>query len=935
MNLFPKFRRKPKTGYLLEVIEAPANTVVRKSRVKGGFSYGKKLLAGLALAAIAVTGLGTAAYATTAAPEKANAFDLFNVNSWFCDTLDTPGAYLGGTSETLSSAWYGEIKSSPINNGLNITITSSDSVNPYVNGKGEPKSGARWTALEQYGYYNPGFESWRGSLWEADKHGKDDGTWPFAGSGGYGALDKYGDLVGVKDGDKSRLYETNGLACLDLGGASQAGFGNFIFSLTKISVAVAAEVYGVAFNMDSTNESSPLYGMAQGIETMITGGDNPESGLKSVLYLDWLILLIVVATFSLIWIGLIKRSSLQAGQAAIWMIASSIAGMIFLTNPLMIPSVIDKVVGDVSASVTSAILPTENDGTNLCKVDGNDGDASIRQVKCAVWYSTIYSPWVKGQFGVNEYDLARYASSTKGSLTGDALEAVNSTSWMYEDGYKSSRASVEESNVVNWEGEPEGAGFEVVKDQASANVNSASRGIFSKANIKFGGAAYDGTVNWAIYQLDRQATWGAANAERGLDYSEIAFNQLVVNKNDQWKTASDAIGSAFMSLMGAAGPVIVLATLSLTMIGYQLSMLFLIAFSPMIFLVGVAPGWGRSIAMRWLELIVGLLVKRIVLVFFLVLFVKLYMLVIRSDIDWWVQAVLAGVLSIVALTQRDKITGIFNDVINFGGRKDIDGGGTIAQKGKEASSKTLKGAVAVGGFVAGKTVANRQAKKAALKKAELAAQAKDTVAEKRAGGPSKKTSPNGEPQTETPTGRGTGGERGSRRSGEPTTPDTPQPTGGRRANRETAALTSANRSKRAQRQLDRRNTAQSARTASFNNDLKNIQDKKKNIENEKKAMDTRFKQGEIKKRDYIKGRKKVNEARAELRDSEKDLKKRYSKDTSKHEKFIKKETTKETKFTEKHKAKNERHMNKEKQKNSDRDRKAFEAKQKSQQKRYQ
>jgi hypothetical protein len=682
MKKFNFLTKKPKSNYVLEVVDTTTPKTVKRSKVRGGFSHGKKAISAFILGAIMVVGTAGGAMAVNMAPEKADAalFDSLNPAYYVCSTKDTPGAYLGGTSDSLKSSFKRETHDSPVGNGLNVTINSQQDENEFVDGNGRPKAGQRWTALEQYGYYAPSFETWQGALYE-DKY---DGAWPFYGTGGSGNTTSYGQLVAITDASQSPMFSNDLWECLNVDGSMNAGFGNFVFGITKLGVAIASESYGIASTMDITSESSPLNGLATGVTDMITGGDNPSQGLKQLLFLDWLIGVIFIATIGLIYVGLVKKSSMQAGQGAVWMIGATIAGFMFLSNPLLVPGMVDRVVGDFSSAVTKAIIPSDSNSTNLCKVDATGSAASVRQVKCSIWYSTIYTPWVQGQFGVDEYDMSRVGNDTS-ALGANEKQAIASASWMYNDGYKATRAGAT-STVGNWDAgkKVEGDGYADAVDAnpGSANTSANSRGILNKADIKFGDRAYDGNVNWAIYMLDRQNDW---EKNTGVDYSEIALNQLAVNNNTQWAKASDAIGSSMMSILAAAGPVTILLALSLTMIGYQISMLFLIAFSPLLFLAGVAPGWGRRIAMRWFELVVGLLIKRVILTIFLVLFIRLYMLVVQADIDWWVQALIALVLSMVAMSQRDKITNIFSSAINFGGDKRLDAGGQVGQQLKRGT----------------------------------------------------------------------------------------------------------------------------------------------------------------------------------------------------------------------------------------------------------
>ena len=717
-----KTKQTPKpSSYLLEVVSVEPKKRVQQGKTRGGFSIIKNIFVALLLGMFFITGTGTAALAGTTNQETANAVDLFNPGTWICPYKDNPGAYLDGISGTIEHGLNDSTRDPANGAGFNITIQSSNTNNPYSNEDRRPKSGAQWTALEQYGYFAPSFENWKGLLYE-DIY--DESVWPFVGTGG-GGNSSFGDTVAVNNGARSLLLNSGAGSCIgdSFGTGFSVGFANGLFSVTKFMTMLAGETYGIAMNMDITNETSPLHGLAVGIEELIVGSpDNPDSGLKNLLYLDWLVGIIFVATFWLIWVGIVRRSFLAAGQAIFWMLGASVGGIILLTNPLMVPAFIDDVASNVSASVSSAIIPANSSSSDICNVPsgGDAGDSSIRQVKCSLWYMTVYTPWVKGQFGVNEYDLASDSSTT---------------GWMYRDNYTSSRPGAE-SNASPWNaGDLQGEGFKEVEDPTNASNMNSSRGVLSKANIRFGDYSYQGEVNWAIYMLDRQNNW---ETNRGLDYSEIAFNQLVVNENDIWKGAGDGVGSAMMSLFSAMGPTVLMLFMSLTLIGLQLSMLFLIALSPLFFLVGVAPGWGRRIAMRWLELVVGILAKRIILTIFLILFLQIYFLIVRSDIDWWIQSIIVLVLSIVAFTHRDKVTGIFNDAINFGGDKRFDDGRRSLQSSKqqviEKGDKAIRNTGRVVSWVGSRGGAKNAAQKAATAGAAGAgAGAAATAAAKKAG----------------------------------------------------------------------------------------------------------------------------------------------------------------------------------------------------------
>jgi len=668
MTILSRTQTQERNNYILEIVDdVRLARTIKKSRIKGGYSRARKIVAVFVMAfIIGVSALSGFMATSTNVSSGANAdFSIFNANSWGCVLQDDPKAYLGGTNSIIDSAWKKTVGNGPAGDLLNVAPTPD---------------GKAGTALEKYGYFAPTYTTWQGM----NVNGTSNTTVQFIGTGGTG--DGYGSVVNIDNPTRSNFFSQSAGDCWNVGGSVNVGVANAIASLPKFMVAVSGEAYDYSSTITLTDKASPLYSIGQGVQTIILGS-NGKPGLKDILFLDFLTPIVIVAAIGLIWTGLIKRSSLQAAQGALWMVGAAIAGILFLLAPLKIASVVDDIAMKINASVSSAVINNDS-STNLCSIPGDDtkNNQAVRQIKCSIWYSSIYVPWVSGQFGVDQNVVA-------GTEANPTAKQLAQQKMMTTDPNTAQGKSEAAPNGTTPDGK---ADKDTVHVSPSATKAGNTRGVFANFNPTFGTQKAPSSVkNWAFYQMDRQSNYPKNN---GLDYSEVAYNQLVINDNGVWKNADGAIGASFLTLLGAIGPSIVLLTLSFALIGYQLTMLILITFSPIFFLAGVAPGWGRRIAMRWLELIVGLLVKRIILSIFLLVFIKLYTLVLSAGIAWYLQIILAAVLSFVALTQRDKIMNIFSDAINFGGHKGIGGAGQVQsiKQGARTAAVTANNATRVG-----------------------------------------------------------------------------------------------------------------------------------------------------------------------------------------------------------------------------------------------
>jgi hypothetical protein len=645
----------------------------------------KKTLAILGVVLMTVLGIGGGlgmALAPTANEQQAQAgFNLFDFNTWFCQTKDDPQAPLGGSNDMINAAFSGSVTSPAAGGFLNV-----------------PEESGKKTPLEIYGYYAPTYNAWTG-LYPGDEKDKA-AIW--AGTGGKAGVTSegkktpyvYGPTYSINDPLFSPLYSAGGF-CANVVGNLTAGVGNTISYIPKLAVAISGEVYDWATTTTLTDKKSALYPVAKGVETLIIGTPG-QPGLKDLLFLDFLTPIVLVATGWFILNGLIRRRSIETAQGAIWMILAACGALLFLTMPLKVAEGVDTVVSTVNSAVVGAINDTGNTG-DYCQLPSNADDKDTRVIKCSLWYSLIYAPWVNGQFGYDQYNLPAEAKSdvvTSGPSTGT-------------------------SKVSNGVSEkPDGTGWDEAEGKITVGSVDNSRGILKVDSYedKYRLQNTSAMLNWPYYQMHISSGY---EPYIGLNYSEVAFNQLAVNGNTSWKDASGAVGSAVTSLLATIAPVAVLMSMSLTILAYQIMMLLLIAFSPLFFLIGVAPGWGRRIAMRWIELVVGLLVKRIMLVMFLAIYLRLLMTVLGiPGMNWLLQMTLVAILSVVALTQRSTFVDIISDMVDFGGEKRIGDDSQIKDKARVATGKA---------YSAGSAVVRRGAVAAAPAARKVGASVKQTT----------------------------------------------------------------------------------------------------------------------------------------------------------------------------------------------------------------
>src|SRR6202042_3780421 len=75
----------------------------------------------------------------------------------------------------------------------------------------------------------------------------------------------------------------------------------------------------------------------------------------------------------------------------------------------------------------------------------------------------------------------------------------------------------------------------------------------------------------------------------------------------QWTTRLEV---AFAALFAALVAGLLILLISVTLIRFKLGFLLLLIVGPFFLLIGTHPGFGRVIALRWVEMLIGVLLKQ-------------------------------------------------------------------------------------------------------------------------------------------------------------------------------------------------------------------------------------------------------------------------------------------------------------------------------------
>lgn len=613
----------------------------------------------------------------------------------------------------------------------------------------DPKLGMDPTKVKLTGYEKYGMAGMTWTVWIGPvKHGEIEGDGSVAGKqlvamgGGKDSLNKWANIKDGTENTYSTFYNTKE-QCAPIGDVGPTAVGNFLLSVTSWIVHIS----NLLFQTATETSSSVLLTLSPTVVAIV-------GKLKDALYLEFLAPVLMIGALFLAWKGLVKRSSTEAGTAALWMLGATVAGFAILANPMFLPSVVNTVVSKVSettiASITqiaqsnSSTAGSSASGSNLCSTGDFNGKTqtsdssgkmtikdfdpsqnaartSVRQIQCTMWYSFMYTPWVIGQFGVSPSADSTVLTSGYPNKTGDT------------DPLKNSKG----------EGVPQ--------------------------NIPLGAGNTPG--NWAIYQLDNKVNYPGSNKnDQQVGMLNVAASQIykAENANGTWKgtSSTNRVTTATLALISSLGAGAMIGIISMSMIVLQIGLVILTLFAPLFLLVGVHPGFGRRIAMGWLESMAGLAMKRIVLSVLLSVMLVFYSAVLSASasIDWLISMIMVIAVSVGGITYKDQLTTMFSR-ISFGGNGGLSEQDMGGKHLKRAAGGVLSGAAGFAGAATAMSIGAIAGGAGARKNnKELQQKAREEIAARRQGDdPSAGAGerPNGGPNDGSPTDSSSAGGDGA------------------------------------------------------------------------------------------------------------------------------------------------------------------------------
>ncbi len=484
---------------------------------------------------------------------------------------------------------------------------------------------------------------------------------PEAASGGIDALIRP-PASGAKPA--STLYNSYGMA-----GQTWAAYGLQCSDMTSlIGNSVAGMVFDAAKALDRVTITVYQSAAGEGILSWLTGAvDRLITGLGNAIYFPYLAPVVILGAIWLAWQGLIRKRATRTIEGTIWMVVAC-AAAIWLIGQADFTGLGRTVSNGITQTLNVAFAGLPSPPQSDCvPVTSHDPQAK-----------TASFSYTGGSSIVDQNANQLWSVLVcKPWLDGEFGTTVYTTG----NGAK--------PTVVNTYGR------QLLWAQAIATNETPSSSLITAKQDAYAGIAASLKQN-----------------EPGV-YSLFQGNQYPTR-----------LEIAFAALFAALVAGVLVLLIAITLIILKLGFLLLLVAGPFFLIVGTHPGFGRVVALRWLEMLVGVLLKQAAIALVLSVLLYAYSLIMGTSdaaLPWALKILMIALVTVAVFIYRKPFVHLFS-AVGYGmvGSRER-GEAELVRAGSTARRNTVDAAtVGVPGFAAYR--AGRWARRNPGQAAGLAAQ---------------------------------------------------------------------------------------------------------------------------------------------------------------------------------------------------------------------
>jgi hypothetical protein len=401
------------------------------------------------------------------------------------------------------------------------------------------------------------------------------------------------------------LYDNYGIA-----GQFWAAHGLQCSDMTSlIGNNVAGMVFDAAKSVDRVTITVYQSAAGNNILTWLQNAvDRLISALGNAIYFPYLAPVVILGAIWLAWQGLIRKRATRTIEGTLWMVVACAAAIALIGKPADFTGVGTTVSNGATAVLNTAFskLPTPA-GSNCLPVAAGDPQS------------------VTGNYAF---------TSGNGLVDENANElwsVLVCKPWLYGELGSTAYAT--------------GNGPKTVVDTYGRQL------LWSQA------IAANETPSAALIQAKQDTYTGIATS---IQQNNPAIYPLF--QGNQWTTRLEI---AFAAMFAALVAGLLILLIALTLIVLKLGFLLLLVAGPFFLIIGTHPGFGRVVAIRWFEMLVGVLMKQVAIAIVLSVLLYCYSLIMGTAdtvLPWALKILMIALVTVAVFIYRKPFSHLFSAV---------------------------------------------------------------------------------------------------------------------------------------------------------------------------------------------------------------------------------------------------------------------------------
>ena len=372
---------------------------------------------------------------------------------------------------------------------------------------------------------------------------------------------------------------------------------------------VAGMVFDAAKSIDRVTITVYQAAAGEGILSWLQGvTDRLITSLGNAIYFPYLAVVVILGAIWLAWQGLIRKRGTRTIEGTIWMVVACAAAILLIGQPAAVTGLGKGVSDGMSQALDTAFARLPSPGPSSCvplqKSDPQSGPAN---------YNYTSGGTVVDQNADELWTVL---------VCQPWLDGEFGTSVYAPAGARPTAVNTYARSLL-WA-------------QAIAGNEKSSAGLITA----------------------KQATY--AGIASSLQKTQPGLYPLFQGK--EWTTRLEI---AFAALFAAVVAGILILLIAVTLILLKLGFLLLLIAGPFFLLVGTHPGFGRVLALRWVELLIGVLLKQAAVAVVLSVLLYCYALIMGTTnavLPWALKILMIALVTIAAFIYRKPFQHLFSAV---------------------------------------------------------------------------------------------------------------------------------------------------------------------------------------------------------------------------------------------------------------------------------